>query len=103
MTVLFGIKQALWLSQLLKDIRFFKYIGSSLWTMQLFGDNIGFLDLVKNPCLYKQSKYINVAHHFIQNLQRRRQLQIIYILSEDMIADRLTKPLPIWDFEAFIK
>ena len=71
--------------------------------MQLFDDNTGSLDFVKNPCLHEWSKHIDVAHHFVQDLQRRGRLQVIYILSEDMIADKLTKPLPTRDFEVFVK
>ena len=103
MAVSSGAKQALWLSQLLRDMGFPECVGSSPWTMQLFGDNTGSLDLVKNPCLHERSKHIDVAHHFVRDLQRRGRLQVTYIPSEDMIADGLTKPLPTRDFEAFVK
>ena len=46
-------------------MEFFKYIESSLWIIQLFGDNTGSLNLIKNPYLHKWSKHINMAHYFI--------------------------------------
>ena len=44
-----------------------------------------------------------MVHHFVQDFQRRGQLQITYILSKDMIVDGLIKPLLTRDFEVFIK
>ena len=65
MTVSSETKQTLWLSQLLRDMGFSECVKSFPWIIQLFDDNTGSLDLIKNPYLHKRSKHINMAHHFI--------------------------------------
>ena len=56
-------------------------------------DNQGVLALVKNPYLYKQSKYINVCYYYIHDLAEKRRLEIKYVPTAEMPANRLTKPL----------
>ena len=49
--------------------------------------------LVKNPYFYERSKYINISYYFIRDLVEKRRLEIIYILTQDITADGMTKPL----------
>jgi GTP cyclohydrolase I len=57
--------------------------------------------LVKNPHLYKRSKYINICHHFIRDLVEKARISVAYIPTKDMAADGLTKPLARVAFERF--
>ena len=57
------------------------------------GDNQGALALVKNPYLHKRSKHIDVCYHYIRDLTEKKKLEIEYILTTEMPADRLTKSL----------
>ena len=39
-------------------------------------------------------KHINIAHHFLRDLVQDAVLNLVYITSEDNLADIFTKPLP---------
>jgi len=75
-------------------MRVFHYINNnSEQTVQMFGNNQDILALVKNPHLHKRLKHIDISYHFIKNLAEKKKLDIAYIPTEDIIADKITKPL----------
>ena len=94
-------KQSQQIIQVLKDIRFPRYIGNSLYAAQIKGDNQGALALVKNPHLHERSKHIDVQYHHIRDLEAWKQIAVSYIPTTDMIADRITKPLDQIAFQRF--
>jgi hypothetical protein len=49
--------------------------------------------LIKNPYLHERSKHINIYYYYIQDLEAKKQIVITYIPTNNMVADRLTKPL----------
>ena len=67
----------------------------------MFGDNQGAIALTKNPHITERSKHIDVCYHFIRDLAERERLEIIYILTNRMVADGITKPLARVAFERF--
>jgi hypothetical protein len=67
----------------------------------MFRDNQGAIALTKNLHLYKRSKHINISYHFIHDLAKRKQLEITYILTDKMVANRITKPLARIAFKRF--
>jgi hypothetical protein len=67
----------------------------------MFRDNQGAIALTKNLYLYKRSKHINISYHFIRDLAKRKQLEIIYILTDKIVANRITKPLTRIAFKRF--
>ena len=86
-------KQAQWCSQFLREIGYPDMVGSTPYTVQLYGDNTGSLDLVKNARINDRSKHIDVAYHNTKDFVSRGRLTVSYISTNDMIADGLTKPL----------
>ena len=56
------------LVQILKDIRYPELIGNNKRTMQILGDNQGAIALIKNPHLYKRSRYIDIKYHYVRDL-----------------------------------
>ncbi len=57
--------------------------------------------LTKNSEFYVHIKYINIYHHFIREVKFCRLIHLDYILTNDMITDRLTKSLLILKFIHF--
>ena len=57
--------------------------------------------MVKNPYLYKQSKYIDVQYYYIQDLEARKRIAVSYIPTTDIVADRITKLLDRIAFQRF--
>ena len=68
-----------------------EYIRKNRTTVDMRGDNQGALALVKNPYLYKWSKYINVCYYYIRDLAEKKKLEIEYVPITEMPANRLTK------------
>ena len=78
-----------------------RYIGNSLYAAQIKGDNQGALALVKNPHLHERSKHIDVQYHYIWDLETWKRIAVSYVLTTDMIADRMTKLLDQIAFQRF--
>ena len=100
-------KEGLWISQLLRDLGLTIFIGDYLKRVsiiedkaykaasptQIKGDNQAALALVGNKYIYDRSKHIDVNYHNIRDLYKRNLIIVSFVLSADMVADSLTKPL----------
>ena len=71
-------------------------------TMELKGDNNGAISLVKNRQISERSKHIDVAYHYIRELQQSKRVDVGYVPTDEMRADGLTKPLAKQKFQLFI-
>jgi hypothetical protein len=67
----------------------------------MFGDNQGAIALTKNPHLHERLKHIDISYHFICDLAKRKQLEITYIPTDEMVTNRITKPLARVTFKRF--
>lgn len=61
----------------------------------IFSDNQGCIALAKDPIAYRRTKYIEVRYHYIRDLVAYRKASVAYCNTENMLADVLTKPLPL--------
>jgi len=67
--------------------------------MVIHCDNTSAINISKNPVQYSRTKHINIRHHFISDLVESREVALIFIPSENQLADILTKPLDGSRFE----
>ena len=71
--------------------------------IQVFGDNQGAIKLANNPHSSARSRHIDVRHHFLRELVRKKTIEIEHVESRLQHADGLTKPLETtifrWDRE----
>jgi uncharacterized tellurite resistance protein B-like protein len=81
---------------------FAKYLGKDPKLIKIKGDNINLLALVKNPHLHEWSKYIDICHHYTRDLAKQGRIRLIYIPTEDIIADGFIKPLKRVQFQKFL-
>ena len=81
-------REAIWLRQLLDDVRC-KYDECTL----IMCDNQGAIALAKNPVYQTRTKHIEVQHHFVHEKVARGAIILEYCLTEEMLADVLTKAL----------
>ena len=65
----------------------------------VFEDNEGAVQLAMNPITNSNSKHIDVRHHFLRDLVRRKEISIIHVTSSFQHADFLTKAIPRESFE----
>ena len=60
----------------------------------VFEDNQSCIALAKNPVYHARSKHIDIQHHFIREKVECGDIKVVYMPTEEMVADALTKPLP---------
>jgi hypothetical protein len=85
--------EGLHLGRLVKSI-----LGAGYYEKQpvdIFEDNLACLAMAKNPVLHEKQKHIRVRYHFIRECVLRRQLAVHFIGTNSMVADLLTKPVPV--------
>jgi len=82
------IKEAIWLQNLLKDLYMAKYTPKVINC-----DNQGAIALAKNPTHHARTKHIEIELHFIRDHVKHGTIELKYYLTEDMIADIMTKAL----------
>jgi hypothetical protein len=87
-----------WLTSLQKEIG---YLPTA--PIPLVSDNQGGIFLAINSAHDCQFKHVDICYHFIQEYVESKHINIMYMSTDDMIADILTKPLGRVKFEYFRK
>jgi hypothetical protein len=82
-------KEAVFLIGYLKELGF-----QSLANVVVFNDNQGAGKLTENSVYHARSKHIDLRYHFIRDAVKKHPIKILYLPTEKMIADVLTKALP---------
>ena len=83
-----AIQEAKFLLQLLKD-----FLVESSNPVSLFCDNQGAIALAKNPVQHQRSKHIDIRYHFIRHEIKKGLINVMYVTSNDNVADMFTKAL----------
>ena len=56
-------------------------------------DNMGCIAMSLNPVMHQTAKHIDIKHHFIREKVANNDVRVVYISTDKMLADALTKPL----------
>jgi len=59
----------------------------------VFNDNNGCIALAHNPIMHSRTKHLGIRQHFIRELVKNKEVNLLYCATGSMIADILTKPL----------
>ncbi|GLI65878.1 hypothetical protein VaNZ11_009514 [Volvox africanus] len=92
-----AVKEALWYRYLAQDLQ----LGVS--SVPIKCDNQAAIRLVNNPITSARVKHIDVQHHFVRQRAVRGEISFVYVKSADMVADYLTKALPLSQFEKCVR
>jgi hypothetical protein len=57
----------------------------------MFEDNTGCISLANNPMTTGKTKHIDMRYNFIRDKVKSGSIQLIWLKTEDMLADALTK------------
>ncbi|WVZ76264.1 hypothetical protein U9M48_024252 [Paspalum notatum var. saurae] len=81
--------QLLWMKASLRDfsIRFRK--------IPLLVDSTSAISVAKNPVLHSRTKHIEVRFHFLRDHYEKGDIDLIYVVSANQLADIFTKPLEL--------
>ncbi|KAL2337009.1 hypothetical protein Fmac_011455 [Flemingia macrophylla] len=55
-------------------------------------DNTAAINLSKNPVMHSRSTHIEIKHHFIRDYVQRGTIELMFINTEEQLADIFTKP-----------
>ena len=80
--------EIMWLRSLLSELGFSSSNPTTLWC-----NNVGAIYLCSNPIFHARTKHIELDYHFIWEQVQQRNIQVLFISSDDQIVDILTKPL----------
>ena len=100
----FAARELEWILQFLKELGVKQevipdIIGTKLEDTTLYGDNQPAMNLARNPVNHKASKHIDVKHHRIRDLLKRKVFKLVYVPTLDNTADILTKGVDKQKFE----
>jgi hypothetical protein len=76
-------------------------IAISTRSTTLYCDNQSAIALVNNPTFHQRTNQIDVRLFYIRELQEKKTINVVYINTEQQLADILTKPLAVPRFENY--
>ena len=89
MALVQAVQEGKFLSRILADLTV-----SDPVSFNLFVDNQGAIMLAKNPVHRQRSKHIDIKYHFIRHEVSSGAVLLVYVPTEDNLADMLTKTIP---------
>ena len=108
-------EKKMWLVQLLKNMRFSKYLDNEnnqinvmkniehkSTAVQFKRDNQTANHLIKNVHIHERFKHIDVAYHHVRDLVKKNLIQLNYVSNAEMMTDKLIKPLTRDKFKGFV-
>ena len=69
----------------------------------LKSNNQSSIALAYNPVFHSRTKHINIQHHYIRDEVASKKIDLSYALTDQIIADGLTKALTYVKFHSFIE
>nr|KYP56316.1 Copia protein [Cajanus cajan] len=82
-----GLTQLLWIKHQLEDYDIYES------SILVICDNTTTINISKNPVLHSRTKHIEIKHHFIRDHVQKGMFELIYVKTEEQLADIFTKPL----------
>ena len=61
----------------------------------IYCDNLSSIQLARNPVYHARTKHIEVHYHFIQERVLAGEIDLVYVSTEDQVADIFTKALGV--------
>ena len=82
-----AVQEIIWVKKLLHMLKF------PLSKTTLYLDNQGAIATTKNPTNHARTKHIDIRLHFMRDKYQKKEFELTYCPTTDMIADVLTKAL----------
>jgi hypothetical protein len=57
----------------------------------IFCDNTSAIKLAKNPVHHSRTKHFDLKYHFIRDLVQKKEVELMYIKTQEQLADIFTK------------
>ncbi len=89
-----GAAELAWIRQVLCDLGIVLPHAPTMWC-----DNTSAIALASNPVFHSRTKHIEVDYHFVRERVVRGDLSLLFISTDDQLADLFTKPLSTQRFQ----
>ena len=91
-----AVNQALWLRKLLEDLKHTQEEGTEIYV-----DNQAAIAISNNPVFHGRTKHFKIKFYFLREVQKSKEISLIYWRCDDQLADIMTKALSKKKFEDF--
>ena len=100
-----AVKEIVYLRQFFTELGlgFLFTNGDEMCPTVIFEDNQSCIALSKNPVNHSRSKHIDIRYHYIWDIIIEGQVTVVYLSTEEMVADVPTKPLNTEKFVKMVK
>jgi hypothetical protein len=88
--------EAIWLRKLLTSL-----FDLEMEETTILCDNQSCIKMTENPVFHDRSKHIEIHYHYICDMVQRGALKLLYVSTDEQVADVLTKRLSRLKFEHF--
>jgi hypothetical protein len=92
-----GICELLWVRRVLQELGL-----DHQEPMQLYCDNKSAIEIARNPIHHDRTKHVEIDRHFIKEKLDSKIIDLVFVRSEDQVADVLTKAVSSRLFRAAI-
>jgi ribonuclease HI len=89
-----AFREVLWMRQLLQELKVLS--KSTAVTVRM--DSTSAMALIRNPVGHQRTKHIDIKYHFVRNLVESGVVDIIYVPTENNVADLFTKAVSVATF-----
>ena len=74
-------------------------LGLTIKEFKIFCDNTTAINISKNLVQHSKTKHIKIRYHFVRELVEEGTVELLYVPTEDQLADIFTKGLDSTWFE----
>ncbi|KAK3009190.1 hypothetical protein RJ639_013530 [Escallonia herrerae] len=89
-------QESTWILQLLEDLH-----QPIEYPISLYCDNLSAIRLAENPVFHARIKHVEVYYHFIRKKVLQEEIELEHVITENQVADLLTKSLSENKFQSF--
>ena len=82
--------EEVWIRRLLADLGVYIDGAVTIWC-----DNMSSIQLAKNPVFHARTKHIEVHYHFVREKVMEGEVDLVYVNTNQQVADILTKGLSV--------
>ena len=90
--------ECVWLRCLVPDLGVGQETATTIYT-----NSQSALAVARNPVFHARTKHIEVHYHYVRERLFAGEISLVYVPTQDNLADLFTKALPREKFEAFRK
>lgn len=78
----------MWIKNILKELKCEEYLSTPI---EIFSNNQAAIQWLNNATSSKKTRHVNLKYHFVRDEIERGDFDVVYLNTDQMIADCFTK------------